>query len=258
MQISSLLSAVGLTDKEAALYLLLLEFGPRPTSFLAKKANLNRGTAYLSLHSLLDKGLVTKSVRRKLQHFSALDPHRLIELAESRREESENAAKTLKQELPYLLALSKNPGARPRIQFFEGREGARFVMDQTLRAEDKTLQAFLSLADASAFLGAEWLESYTRERIRKGYTLLAIRTLEKDKQAMQENVYARAYVTSKVQHREVRYAPEDLAFPVTMYLFDQKIGVLSSKEEDFALLIESRELSQMHRKLFLLLWNELA
>jgi hypothetical protein len=48
---------------------------------------------------------------------------------------------------------------------------------------------------------------------------------------------------------------EDLAFPVTMYLYDQRLAVISTREEEFALIVESRELCGMQKKLFELLWR---
>jgi len=78
MDIQQELMDIGLTDKEAAAYLVLLRFGTRSTSYVAQKARLNRGTAYVALHSLLAKGLVAKASKRKVQHFSALDPEHLL------------------------------------------------------------------------------------------------------------------------------------------------------------------------------------
>lgn len=251
----NLLLAAGLSDKEAATYLTLLQYGSHPTSFIAQRAKLNRGTAYVMLHSLLAKGLVTKNVRKKVQYFTPLDPHQLLSFLEHRGQELAAVKHRISEVMPELLHLISPLTTKPKIQFFEGIDGARAVLDSTLTASDKTLQAFLSLADIADFVGAEFLEDYTRRRIKQGFTLHAIRTLEKDKAAMSKNVYARRYVTDRKQHRVIRYLPEDLAFPISMYLFDQRLALLSSKAESFALIIESRELCEMQKKLFLLLWN---
>ncbi len=70
MVIQQALVDIGLTEKEAAVYLTLLRFGTRPTTFVAHKAGLNRGSAYVALHSLLAKGLVAKTSKRKVQYFT--------------------------------------------------------------------------------------------------------------------------------------------------------------------------------------------
>jgi sugar-specific transcriptional regulator TrmB len=246
---------LGLSDKEAAVYLALLRHGTQTTSFLAKKAKLNRGTAYVALHSLLEKGLLTKSTRRKIQYFSALDPKQLLDYLSRREAELRIQRERVSEMLPEFEAIINPLATKPRIQFFDGVEGARTAYEDTLNSEDKTLRAFLSIADISEFLGDDWFETYTKKRIERGYTLHAIRTLEKDKQAMERlaEQYTR-YVTSENDSREVRYAPDDLAFPLTMYMYDDKVTMISSREENFALIITSREVSQMQKKLFSLLW----
>ena len=69
-----LLKEIGLSDKESKTCLELLKHGTRSISFVAKKAELNRGTAYVILHKLGYKGLVRKSVKNKI----ALEPINLI------------------------------------------------------------------------------------------------------------------------------------------------------------------------------------
>ena len=76
--ISDFLRSIGFTDKEAKLYMALQRYGTQATGQLAKKAGMNRGTAYLSLHSLLEKGLISKIIRNRVQYFSPRDPEHLL------------------------------------------------------------------------------------------------------------------------------------------------------------------------------------
>lgn len=53
------LQKLGLTQKEAVIYMATLELGiASPTSTIAKKANILRTTAYNILNSLVQKGIV--------------------------------------------------------------------------------------------------------------------------------------------------------------------------------------------------------
>ncbi len=253
--ISKLLNEIGLSDKESTMYVALLRSGTQATSVLAKRAAMNRGTAYVILHSLLAKGLVTQTVRRKIQYFSPLKPAQLLAYIDHRQQELKRQREKVQAMMGQLIAITNPLSATPKIQFFEGAEGARAVLEDTLSSNDKTLRAFLSIADVSAFIGADFFFDYTKRRIAADYTLHAIRTQEKDKQAFKSDQYARQYITSRKQKRVVRHVPEDLAFPISIYIYDHKLGILSSKDEGFALLIESRELAEMLGKLFDLLWK---
>lgn len=256
--LESQLLPLGLTDKEAKAYLALLRYGTQTTSFIAKKALLNRGTSYVALHSLLQKGLVVKSSKRGVQHFTALEPRALVDYMSGRERELRNQRKHLEGVIGELTALVNPRTTRPKMRFLEGAEGGRRALEETLQAKDKTLRAFLSLIDVADFVGSEFFFAYTKQRIKKGYTLHAIRTLQRDNLAVARDRFAKQYFTSRKERREVRYASEALSFPTTMYIFDDRLLMLSTKEEGFALIIESQELSEMQRKLFLLIWDSLG
>jgi len=69
---------LGLTEKEAKMYLMLLRIGPSPVSSLAQRVGMKRVTAYSVLDSLVERGLVTfeqnGSCRRCIPH----DPECLL------------------------------------------------------------------------------------------------------------------------------------------------------------------------------------
>jgi sugar-specific transcriptional regulator TrmB len=255
MTIQELLKNIGLTDKEVTMYIALLRHGTQSTSVLARHTDFNRGTAYVILHQLLRKGLITESVKSKVQYFTPLPPDHLVRYLEHREQEILTQKERVQGMMGQLIAITNPMTSKPRIQFFDGVEGARAVLEDTITAKEKMLQAFLSIADISAFVGAKFFEDYTQHRIKAGYSLQAIRTLEKDREALQKNIYARQYMSKRKDLREVRYVPEELAFPMTMYMYDQKLALISSKEENFALLVESKELAEMQKKLFHILWQ---
>lgn len=255
--IDELLTSIGLSSKESRMYVTLLRHGTQPTSILAKRAGFNRGTAYVILHALLGRGLVTKVSKNKVQYFGPLSPHQLIAYLDHQEQELKDRKAKVQASMGQLLAISNPLAAQPKIQFFEGPEGARTVLESTLESSDKLLRAYLSIADVSSFTGSEFFRDYTMTRIKKGFTLHAIRTQEKDRKARSFDRYATMYITSRKQKREVRHVSDALAFPMTIYIYGDRIGIISSKEENFAVIIESKELADMQRRLFDLLWVSL-
>jgi len=251
------LESIGLSPKESKMYLTLLSAGLQPTSILARKAGFNRGTAYVILHSLLAKGLATRTTKRKQQSFAPMDPQHLLRFLYLREKEVQSQKLRAQAIMGSLLAIRKPLTVQPKIEFHEGPEGARTVLESTLHSEEKTLRAFLSIADVTEFVGGDVFEEYTKKRIANGYTLLAIRTHEKDKKAFSADPRSKRYVTNTAERREIRHASEELAFPMTMYMFDNKLAIISSEQENFAVLIESKEFADMQKKLFDLLWKSL-
>ena len=254
--IEALLQDIGLSENETKLYIALLRHGQQTITFLSKKAEINRGLGYVLLHALLEKGLVTKGTKGKVIYFSPLDPKQLVSYLENKKKDIDEKQERVQAMLGQLAAITNPLTAKPKIRFYDGAEGARTVLESILSAESKTLQAYLSVAETVNFVGADYFARFIQKLKSAGYTLEAIRTREKDKQTGGGHAVA-ALETSKKDRRTIRHASQEFAFPMTMFLFDDKIAILSSSEENFALIVESREYASMQGKLFELLWNSL-
>lgn len=226
------------------MYVTLLRSGIQPISALSKKAKLNRGTGYVILHSLLSKGLIVKTVKNGVQYFAPLDPQQLVKYVDHREKALKQSRTDLQASMGLFSALMNPLSAKPKIEFFDGQDGARFVLDHTLTAREKTLRAFLSVSDLSEFVGADYCDGYFIRSVKAGYTLSALGT-EKS---------ARGCVTSKREKREIRSLPDDMEFPISMFMFDDMLAIISAKNKGFSLLIQSQELAGMQKKIFDLLW----
>lgn len=256
--IGEFLQSIGLSDKEVQMYLALQRYGTQATSQLAKKAGMNRGTAYVTLHALLEKGLISKIIRNRVQYFSPREPDHLLQYIHQKQQELERRRGEADTVLHQILALRHPQSARPSLEYFEGGEGARAALLKTLTAKSKTIVAFTSLKDLIEFVGTDFLDAYTKQRVRAGYSLKIIRTRKKYDQAVRKLSKGNRYETNAKEKREVRYISDDMTFPVSMYLFDDRIVILSSKKENFAVLMTSKETSGMQKKLFSLLWEHLS
>ncbi len=255
--IHQLLKNIGLSEKESQMYVTLLRNGTQTTSFLARAAKFNRGTAYVILHSLLQQGLCIETIKSKIQYFTALHPKQLLAYLDHQSQQLKDKREQVDRMLGQLVAITNPLSSVPKIQFFDGAEGARYVLERTLEAKEKLLRAYLSIGDIADFVGASFFNEYTTRRIDLGFTLNTIRTSEKDIEAELHDDSAKRYITSRTENREVRYVPDRAAFPVSMYFFDDTVVILSSAQENFALLIESHDLASMQKRLFDVLWNTL-
>ncbi|MCB0343973.1 MAG: hypothetical protein KDD66_02600 [Bdellovibrionales bacterium] len=249
------LRELGLSDKEVSAYVALIRFGTRTTSFVAKKTGLNRGTAYLALHGLLEKGFASKNVKNNVQYFTGLKPSGIRTHLERRKEEVEQQIQRADELIDQLDQLANPIANKPKVQFYEGQEGARVAMLDSITAQEKSLRSFLSIHDVADFLGAEFFEDYTNKRITRGPFLRTIRNRSKDEIAFSTNPYAKKYLTSRKDRREVRYLGKPIEFPMSIYLYDEKVMALSSKHEGYGLIIESNDLSSMLKEIFDVMWE---
>lgn len=121
------LIGLGLSEKETAVYLALLEIGPASVQDIAAKAGVNRATTYLLIDSLTDKGLAGTTTVGNKQSYLAAPPEQLVTLLRLRRKELEEREANLSKAIPFLEAIHNSRKEKPRIRYFEGLDGIRTV-----------------------------------------------------------------------------------------------------------------------------------
>lgn len=231
----------GLDDREQTVYIALLTTGVAAVQELAKRTGLERTGIYNILRRLADMGLVAEVRVGKKRKFSAEDPKRLLTLLDEKRE-------SVKAVLPELQTLWSNNDSRPTVRYYEGAAGMRSVMETTLDSHDRQLRAILSVEDIVDTLGRTWFSQYTQRRIDGGLRLAVIRSEQKETDE-------RPFRTSAKERRELRYAPSNLLFSMTTYIYDNKVAILSTRQENFGMIIESDEFATHQRNLFEALWQ---
>ena len=240
MAVEEALARLGLAGKVGRFYLAALELGEAPVAEVAQRAGISRTTAYDLLPRLLEDGLLTRLEKSGRLHVAAEDPEALLAGLEARRA-------LLGTLLPELKALHRRSTARPRVQTFEGPDGMRKIREDRLACRGKRLRAILSTADLFEAPGRREMDRYVAGRIAAGITLQAIRPRITDAEVI--------WPSRAADLRELRHAPAGLAFAMTMYLYDNKVSLVSSRRENFGMLVESDEYAALMDALFELLWQ---
>ena len=75
------LTDFGLSEKEAKIYLALLELEAATVSEAAKNSGINRSSAYVVLEALRKKGIVGISDDKKVRRYLAASPETLLRSA---------------------------------------------------------------------------------------------------------------------------------------------------------------------------------
>lgn len=138
-----ILEQIGLTEKEANIYLIGLS-SMRPTAqFFSKKCNIKRSSVYDIIGSLTQKGLVTKCIEGKTTYFRMLPPEELIDYLERNKREYNNSIEEkkhmLREHLVELQSFKNIHTTKPKVRFFEGELGMREAYEDTLNSHDEIL-----------------------------------------------------------------------------------------------------------------------
>lgn len=240
------LEEFGLSRKEATVYLALLQLGTSVVSDTAKKADINRSTAYVLLESLAKQGLVSISKKRNVRWYTPAPPERLIQFLEESVKKYTTLVGKARNLLPELKSMYSGVGPKPKVQFLEGVEGIKTAYEDTLTSKE-TIRALASIENMHATIPNYFPEYYQR-RAQKN---ISIRAILPDTPEAQERVRH-----NKEEARETCLVPRDrYGFSPEINIYDDKV-VFMSLVEKFALVIESNELADALKKEFDLAWAE--
>jgi HTH-type transcriptional regulator, sugar sensing transcriptional regulator len=241
MNVEEALGQIGISDKRARFYLAALELGEAPVQKVAARAGISRTTAYDVLTRLTADGLVSRVEKAGRLHIAAEDPARLLAVLDDRR-------RTVEEVLPDLRSRYSRSAARPRIRFYEGRDGINAVLQDTLACRSKRLKAILTMtSDVFRVPGQRAMEQYVARRIAAGIQLQVVRSRQQES--------GRRWLSRREELRELRWAPPGAAFTMTTWTYDDKVSFLSSRRESFGMIIQSEEFSELMTTLFTVLWG---
>ncbi|MCA9360183.1 hypothetical protein KC850_04080 [Candidatus Kaiserbacteria bacterium] len=132
------LQQIGLTEKEAKVYLAALTLGKATANDISKKADLKRPTTYFTIDLLMEKGLVSSVHEGKKQFFMAESPDQLVNVYNKREYELRREGEKLKQIIPDLKKLSPKDEGGPVVKYYTGKDGAlSMVRSLAKQADDK-------------------------------------------------------------------------------------------------------------------------
>lgn len=117
------LQEIGLSDKEASVYIALLSVDNDSVLDLASKTKINRTTIYPVLESLAQKGLISEVKVDKKVRFQAEPPERLTTFVERQKLLFEERSERVKDIIPQLKSIQRDSGELPIIKIYEGRDG---------------------------------------------------------------------------------------------------------------------------------------
>lgn len=248
-QLVATLKHLGVSKKQAAVYVAALEIAPATAGEIALKSGVNRATTYLVIEQLKELGLISTFIKDRRQFFVAETPERLRTFLDRERKRIDVRDRELDQILPMLLALHNADNTKPQIRYLEGVEG-----NVTVRRLFDTLKG-------------EYIQLYCFEDVQKNVQMHESQKEHVARLRAQMVCYRALVVTKdrefshqfKLPGGEVRLVPY-ATFPIhgeitvradTIFLYTYAQGMLS-------IVIKSQSIADTLRGLFDLAWQGAA
>lgn len=241
------LQDIGLSEKEARVYLAALELGKTTAEKLATHAKVNRSTTYVQLESLMKMGLMSTYEEGKKTFFAPESPSYLKRILDMKRQEIGAREKELGSLMPELNHLFEGAGERPVVRFYNGKEGISAMREDALEMPKGEDMLIIYSYDALFGLFSEKeADEYSRKRKEKNIKIRSIYTRKEGKLSNEglSNLAKRRFISDK-----------KMPLNTDFFVYGNKVAVMALKGTIFGVVIESKEIAQSFRTLFELIWS---
>jgi predicted transcriptional regulator len=243
MKYQEVLSKIGLTEKEANLYVSLIESGPATVSVISRNTGMHRPIIYKILPGLQEKGLVTVSSKGKLKYYVAESPERLDNLLIQTKKAVENI-------IPELKSVFQAQNSKPIVKFLERERGIRFVFEDLAASlkHGETYYRYSAVSEEVFDRAPQYLPSHYAETMRN-----------KDAQCflvLGESVEKKLQSFLWLDAKAVPEGSDLFDHNITQLIYANKVAFIDYNTET-ALIVENPALANFQKKLFKLLYNKL-
>ncbi len=240
------LERFGLSDKEAKTYLAVLELGSASAQEIAHRAGLKRPTAYFAMEKLSQLGLMSTFQRGKKQYFAAESPERLISLITERKKKTQALEEEMREIVPDLNNLFHLAGEKPRVHFFEGKDGIKAIQNDILKSKAKNIEEIYPKDEFVKLFSAEERKEYITKRKLKKIKIRAIYS-STERIALAKDPFV------KTKH----LASGKFPISADIVIYGDKIAIATYKGKLMGAIIESKEIAETLRLIFNLAWSVL-
>ncbi len=248
-RVVTLLRHFGCNDREVGIYLQCLAMDPASVQEIARRMGRNRFTVNSAIEQLIEKGLLVETRRGKRRLIAAEDPDVLFSLLERKRSDIERLSNNVEYASRLLRSLRPVETSKPSVRFYEGVEGYKRMLAETLSAKGEVL-VFSYVPLLASIVGEEHLEAYFRKRGRKGITTRLI--------FPHCDFADRVLKRAKDYRIDIRYLPKGTQWRSGIFFWNDCIALLSYTLNRLnCTIIENKDIADFYRKIiFELCWSQ--
>ena len=237
------LVAIGLPEKESAIYFALLHSGKASPSDLAKATHIRRTTLYQHLETLLSRGFISKTLKGKRILYVPENPKKILDAFEKSKA-------LFAQSAPQIEALYKNARKEPSLRFYEGEKGIVQIFEE-ISASLVPIDAFFSPEKFFAAVSREDTNNFLRA-IEKNQNVLRD-LVERDAGS---ETFMRDVRKNKHAFHKVKLLPKDFSVSVDVLVTGDKVAMISF-DNMIGLIVDNAEIAKFHRSTHNFFWKNL-
>ena len=236
-----LFSELGLSKGEQKVYAAVLGTGIATLNAVHEKTGIERRNIYDILNKLIEKGYIGYTMERGKRIYKASNPSMISDEIGKRRERLGR----LEAQLPEIKSLYESYKPAISAEIYRGREGIKAILEDSLNY--KSIRFISGTWFIPNVLKYYW-PRYNKRRIEAGIPWYNLVRYEYRNDPLPEK---------KLMH--VKILPEEFSGnPVVIYIYGNKVAIVSWGEETFSFVIENKEIAENYLRFHKYLWDKVA
>jgi HTH-type transcriptional regulator, sugar sensing transcriptional regulator len=236
--INTILQNLGLTEKESQIYLGLLEIGSGTVQEIATKSGVKRTNIYNLLSGMKNKGLISEVKQDNKTLLIPENPDVLVKRAQDN-------LKNIQTSLPEIIGIFNTPGNKPKVKFFEGKEGLKRAY-QDIVDTGETNYGFSDYEKMFQAIEPDWLWQFPTKRVAKKIFFYCIAKNGPNGRAMRDK---------DKEHLRKTKLTKDLKLDTEINVYGNKVSFHSFRRPYAAVIIEDRAIAESIKSIWQGWWN---
>ncbi len=242
MDLIQVLKNLGLNEKEAKVYISLLQIKRATAYSVAKHSGLKKPTTYVILDNLVNKGFANKIPGTKIVQYTAGSPENIFSVMESKLKEA-------KEILPELKALSRGKEHKVRVSYYEGIDGIKEMYGKVLKImNNKEVVGFYSSAKNAPQNLLNYWDEWNKERLKRKIRSRGITPKDLSTKKWVEN--PQKYLLTLFVLPLEKYSSD-----VSIEVYDDLTYIISSKYLQ-GIVIDNPDVAKAIRQIFEMVWEK--
>lgn len=230
------LREVGFSKNESKVYLALLELGSSNVGKIAGKSGVHRTNVYDALEGLKKKGLASYILKENIKFYESVSPENLV-----------NFLKEKENKLNLIIPLLKlrHSTKKETVRSYEGIQAVRNIFNNFLNYKSP-LFTYGTPREAVRQLGIPFLTQFHKKRAAKKMWMLHI---------YNEDARDRVKHLNKLAYTGAKYLPKEYNTSATTRVCGEEVVITHYTKPPITIQISSKELAEVYKKYFKLLWK---
>jgi sugar-specific transcriptional regulator TrmB len=240
-----ILKILGLTTQESKVYIACLKLGNAKVSEIAIKAGIERKAGYYTLELLMNRGMITETIKSGVKYYSPTDPKLLLSKVEEEKQIKQEAIKELLEKTKEFENIALK---RPEVEQYEGAEGFKTILRELTTKTNTTIKGLVS-DKITSFIPIFAMQF---RRLRKENKVF-LKAIAEKTPLMQEHKKK-----DKAELRELKFNDKFMKRKdYSLYITEDKvIFVRANEKEQIGIKIADPSFAELQNNLFDSLWDK--